>query len=99
MVTKYPSLMGCSTAKNLAPKFSFLREILGASIEDIRVAVVSCPSLLGYSLDRRIRPRVNVMLERQIYPRFSEHKWLLTVLPDESFEEWVRENAGGYRMR
>ena len=27
MVARYPSLLGCSPAKNLAPKFDFFREV------------------------------------------------------------------------
>lgn len=94
MITKYPSLMGCSMTKNIAPKLSFLREIMKASVPDIRAAVVACPSLLGYSLERRIRPRVTLMLERGVDPMFADHKWLVTVVPDHKFEEWIQENTG-----
>lgn len=94
MVTKYPSLMGCSMTRNLAPKLSFLREVMKASIPDVRAAVVACPSLLGYSLERRIRPRVTLMLERGVDPMFGDHKWLVTVVPDDKFEEWIQENTG-----
>lgn len=93
MMAKYPSLIGCSPTRNLAPKLSFLRGILKASIEDIRTAVVSCPSLLGYSLESRIRPRVSLMIERGIDPQFTKHKWLLTTISEDKFEDWMAENT------
>ena len=75
-------------------QLSFFREILGATTEDIRTAVVACPSLLGYSLDRRIRPRVDTMLECSLVPRFAEHKWLLTAMADDTFNGWVTLHGG-----
>lgn len=94
MVARYPSLLGCSPTKNLAPKFSFFREVLKASVADIRAAVVATPSLLGYSLDYRICPRAALMLERGIDPDFAEHRWLLTATLQEKFEHWLEGNSG-----
>lgn len=94
MVARYPSLLGCSLRKNLAPKFSFFREVLKASVADIRAAVVATPSLLGYSLDFRICPRAALMLERGIDPDFAKHRWLLTATSQEKFEQWVKANSG-----
>lgn len=94
MVARYPSLLGCSLTKNLAPKFSFFREVLKASVADIRAAVVATPSLLGYSLNFRICPRASLMLERGIDPDFAKHRWLLTATSQEKFEQWIKANSG-----
>lgn len=97
MIARYPSLLGCSQTRNLAPKFSFFREVLKASVADIRNAVVATPSLLGYSLDHRICPRVTRMLERGIDPDFAEHRWLLTATSENHFEQWMKEKTGSRR--
>lgn len=97
MIARYPSLLGCSQTRNLAPKFSFFREVLKASVGEIRVAVVTTPSLLGYSLDHRICPRVTRMLERGVDPNFAEHRWLLTATSEKKFEQWMKEKTGPKR--
>lgn len=51
-----------------------LTQVLKASVPEIREAVVTTPSLLGYSLDSRICPRATRLLERGVNPTFSEHR-------------------------
>ncbi|CAN0466210.1 unnamed protein product, partial [Discosporangium mesarthrocarpum] len=94
MISRYPSLLGCSVKRNLGPKLSFFRDILGASTRELRLSVLSCPSLLGYSLEHRVRPRVTAMLEFSLVPQFAEHKWLLTVHADAVFKGWLAQQQG-----
>lgn len=56
MVTTSPNLLGCGWAV-LHPKVQYFRDVLGRSLDEIAAA----PSVLGHSLERRIKPRFEAL--------------------------------------
>ena len=46
--------------KNLGPKLDWLQHELQLSTADLRARVLAAPAILGYSLERRYRPRLRV---------------------------------------
>lgn len=84
VVAGMPTLILCSTATNLHPKIEFLRGVLGD--RELRGAILLQPSLLGYSLDKRIRPRMQAILDIGAHPR------AITVgisMKDDAFRLWL----------
>ena len=55
MVEKFPVLLTLDVDSNLAPKFRFYEKVAGP--EEALRSLVSSPSILGFSLDKRIKPR------------------------------------------
>lgn len=79
-----PTLIICSYEANLYPKIEFLRGILGD--RELREAVLLQPSLLAYSLDKRIQPRMQAILDIGAHPR------AITVgisMKDDAFRLWL----------
>lgn len=54
-----PTLTICSLEANLKPKIEYLTDIMGN--EALKMCVLKQPTLLGYSLDKRIRPRMELL--------------------------------------
>ncbi len=57
--------------------------------EEIKAAVMSCPSILSRSLDKRMMPRTQLMRDKEIMPRFGPHKWVLSTYTDAQFTRWL----------
>ena len=53
-----PQVLGLSYEANLKPKLYFLQAELNLSLNTLRQSIVSYPARLGYSLERRYRPRL-----------------------------------------
>jgi mTERF domain-containing protein len=84
VVAGMPTLILCSTDTNLHPKIEFLSGVLGD--RELRGAILLQPSLLGYSLDKRIRPRMKAILDIGAHPR------AITVgisMKDDAFRLWL----------
>ena len=53
-------LLGLSVECNLRPKLRFLSEALGWGASELRAGVMRCPSVLGASLEKSLRPNVEL---------------------------------------
>lgn len=84
MIETYPQLMGLSILNNLEPTIGFLRTCL--STEQLRDFVLYQPALLAYSLEQRIRPRLEQMNDLDI--AFAYAPAYLMSMSDSKFQEW-----------
>ena len=53
-------MLSLSFEANIEPKLAYLRKELALSEEALRESVIKSPALLGYSLDRRYKPRIEL---------------------------------------
>ncbi|CAI5474365.1 unnamed protein product [Closterium sp. Yama58-4] len=86
LVVKFPTFISYSWGKNMRLKVDYLKRDMGLSIKEVLVF----PFFLGYSLDRRIRPR-HVALVSQGYV-LVPHEVALPVKRGE--REWHFERVG-----
>jgi hypothetical protein len=71
---------------NLKPKIEYLTEMMGNDVAVLKAAVLKQPTLLGYSLDKRIRPRMEQIINADVDPR------AITVgipMKDAAFQLWL----------
>ena len=95
LVSGMPTLLLCSIENNLAPKVAYLRATFDHDEEIFREAIVIAPTLLGYSLEKRITPRVESL------KRIGEDVRRITVgigFTDEKFEQWI-ESLGSNKRK
>lgn len=69
----------------------YYRLELNGSPEDVRGAVLGSPTLLGYSLSKRLKRRVKVMRSVGVQPNFVDHVWLVSSYTDLRFSKWVEK--------
>lgn len=84
LIAGMPTLAICSVETNLKPKIDYLTEVLGT--EEMKFAILLLPTLLGYSLEKRIAPRMRQILEANVHPRS------ITVgipMKEEAFQRWL----------
>ena len=88
LVVGMPSLLHLSVEKNLKPKVEYLERVLGK--EKLASALERFPTMLGYSLDNRIKPRLEQILAAGI-----DGEKLTVGLPmkQEAFEEWLERRS------
>lgn len=91
VVVKYPQVLNLSMDKNLRLKIDFFTKELQGLPEDVRGAIVGSPSILGYSLAKRIKPRVEVIRLVGVEPKFNQHIWLVSSYAELSFSKWVEK--------
>lgn len=91
IVFKYPQVLNLSIEKNLKKKIDYYGGELNGSKEDVRDAVLGSPTLLGYSLSKRLNPRVKVMRSINVKPNFAEHVWLINSYTELRFSKWVEK--------
>ena len=62
VVLGLPAVLGLSFEKNLLPKLDFLQEecCLTGEVKELRDRIVTAPAMLSYSLEGRLRPRVEL---------------------------------------
>ncbi|KAL7575940.1 hypothetical protein ACA910_000736 [Epithemia clementina (nom. ined.)] len=85
-----PRLLVLNVDQNLKPKVLFLREAFQGNLEVLRAAVVRLPALLGYSLEGRIRPRMESILRHGLPPSS------ITVgipMRQDKFESWLEARS------
>ena len=63
-----PTLLLCSAEKNLQPKADYLLEQFDGDELELRQAVLTLPAILGYSLEKRIKPRMTRIVNAGIEP-------------------------------
>jgi hypothetical protein len=79
-----PSLLNLNIETNLQPKVDYLVKRLGH--DQFAVAVMNFPPLLGYSLEKRIKPRVEQMMLHNI----PMDKLVVAITKtDNAFNEWI----------
>ncbi|VEU43250.1 unnamed protein product [Pseudo-nitzschia multistriata] len=88
LVTSLPTLVALSIENNLSPKVDYLREKLGQ--EELSGALLRMPALLGYSLEKRIRPRLERLEECGI--PLGTITQAITLRQD-LYEEWVEKRV------
>lgn len=84
LVAGLPTLLSLSIDQNLEPKVKYLRERLGQ--EELSNALLRMPALLGYSLQNRVRPRLEKILQAEIP---GEKITVAITLKDYDFEKWL----------
>lgn len=84
LIETYPQVLGLSVDNNLSPTISFLREHL--SVEELREFCLYQPALLGYSLEKRLKPRIAQMNAVDI--KMSYAPAYLMSLTDAKFDLW-----------
>ena len=88
LIVGMPTLLYLSIENNLEPKAKYLREQLGS--EELSYALARQPSLLAYSLEKRIKPRLERIQE------VGADGGSLTVgipMKEENFENWLLGRA------
>lgn len=85
VISGMPTLLICSIEHNLQPKTDYLRTVF-QNKRDLHDAILTLPGLLGYSLEKRIKPRMERLLEIGGHP-----KGITIGIPmkDEAFDQWL----------
>lgn len=90
IVAGMPTILALSVSLNLQPKCQYLRTAFRYDSDAFRLAMERLPTLLGYSLSNRIRPRMEAILDANLDPSS------ITVgipMKQDVFEKWVRTTA------
>lgn len=88
VIVGMPTLLNLNVQKNLEPKVDYLSAMLGK--DELSLALDRLPTLLGYSLDKRIRPRLERILEAGV------DGGSVTVgipMKEEAFDSWLNGRA------
>lgn len=103
VLTAMPSLLLLNVDSNLRPKLDYLAETFakllgttggehaGSSTTILRDTVLRLPTLLGYSLEQRIRPRVEAIVRAGVDP--SSCITIGIPMKQEAFDEWLQRRA------
>jgi mTERF domain-containing protein, mitochondrial len=86
-----PTLLCCNVDTNLRPKVEYLSKVFGDSgggncVDELREAILKLPAVLGFSLEKRIQPRMERLLE------IGGHPLGITIgipMKDKAFEAWL----------
>jgi hypothetical protein len=82
VIQRQPSLFGCEIYTNLEPTIKFYEDCVGS--DATRTMIAKRPSLLGYSLEKRLKPRLAEAREAGIpidtgtvqrMAKYTEDKW------------------------
>ena len=66
LIKKFPSIFSCNVNTNLAPTLNFYIGALGDEREALTL-VIQNPSLFGYSLENRLKPRLEETRDAGIF--------------------------------
>lgn len=84
LVASFPQVLGLSVEQNLEKKVDFLLDFL--TLEELQDFLLYQPSLLAYSLENRLRPRLELMKQHDISFAYSP-RYLMS-LSNAKFEQW-----------
>jgi len=84
LITSFPQLLGLSIGQNIQPKLIFLLQHL--TMEQLKEFIAYQPSLLAYSLENRLRPRIELLQKNAI--AFGYSPPYLMSLTDTKFQQW-----------
>ena len=88
VLSKMPTLMNLGIDNNLLPKLQYLEQVVNDVIDsdDVKSMVLKQPTLLGYSLKKRIRPR----MEKIVSAGLSADKVTVGIsMSENKFLEWL----------
>jgi Uncharacterized protein conserved in bacteria len=86
VISGMPTILLCNTEKNILPKAEYLLEEFGGDRMEMKQAVITLPTLLGYSLENRIKPRMRQLLDRGLQPIKITVGITMT---DKRFRQWL----------
>ena len=88
VIVGMPTLLNLSVGGNLGPKVDYLRDKLGQ--EELSQSLQRLPTLLGYSLEKRIKPRLEAILNARV-----DGSALTVGIPmkQETFDAWLPRRA------
>jgi mTERF domain-containing protein len=86
IISGMPSLLKCSLKGNLTPKLEYLHQAFNNSLDEVRDAILLQPTMLGYSLVKRIRPRMEKILKSGLQPKKIT---IAITLREDRFESWL----------
>jgi len=101
LISGMPTLILCSVDNNLRPKIEYLRDAFGGDEAKLRRVALTLPTLLGYSLEKRIRPRMKRLVAIGSDPKKIT---IGITMKEEKFDEWLLntryklENQGNRRL-
>jgi len=73
-VLGYPNLLRLSVKDTLVPKVAFFEQVTGSTRDEVLNACMKAPVLLGYSLEKRLKPRCEVMKSAGVAPSLRRLK-------------------------
>ena len=94
VIAGMPTLLLCSIENNLAPKAKYLLDQFGGDRFELRQAILTLPTLMGYSLDKRIRPRMTRISEKGVEPIKITVGITMT---QDNFEKWLGNKSSRIR--
>ena len=94
VIAGMPTLLLCSIENNLAPKAKYLLDQFGGDRFELRQAILTLPTLMGYSLDKRIRPRMTRISEKGVEPIKITVGITMT---QDNFEKWLENKSSRIR--
>lgn len=86
IIAGMPSMLKCSLDSNLVPKTNFLLGAFHNSIDELREAILLQPTLLGYSLEKRIRPRMELLQQNGLEAKKITNA---ITLREDAFQLWL----------
>ena len=95
VIAGMPTLLVLSITNTLQPKREYLISAFDGNVEAIGAAVLKLPALLGYSLDKRMRPRLEAIRRAGLD---SSRITVAIPMKQKSFEGWLQRRAEKERM-
>eukprot|EP00557_Chaetoceros_sp_GSL56_P012899 CAMPEP_0176482726 /NCGR_PEP_ID=MMETSP0200_2-20121128/3531_1 /TAXON_ID=947934 /ORGANISM="Chaetoceros sp., Strain GSL56" /LENGTH=656 /DNA_ID=CAMNT_0017879065 /DNA_START=91 /DNA_END=2061 /DNA_ORIENTATION=+ len=86
VISGMPTILLCNTEENIRPKAEYLLKEFGGDRMEMRQAVITLPTLLGYSLEKRIKPRMGQILDGGLQPIKITVGITMT---DKKFQGWL----------
>ena len=86
IITKNPTLLLCNIERNLRPKVEYLLMRFEGDIYEVMDVILVLPALLSYSLDKRLKPRLESIHDVGVSLRSITVGITLT---EERFNEWL----------
>ena len=98
ILVTYPQLLGLSLDDNLRPTVEFLMSNNGAdlTVSQLSYFVSYQPALLAYSLEKRIKPRMERMREANIRLEYSTP--VIMSYTDKKFDRWLEQQTATWSI-
>jgi hypothetical protein len=93
IIVTYPQLLGLSLEDNLRPTVEFFLSEDGAdlAVSQLRYFVSYQPAILAYSLEKRIKPRIQRMRDAGIRLEYSPP--VIMSYTDSKFDVWLEQQT------
>ena len=86
IIAGMPTLLLCSVQDNLEPKATYLLNVLDNNETEFKQLLLKLPTIMGYSLEKRIKPRMNKLIKYGIPPSKIITAITFTEI---KFEDWL----------